>query len=86
MVLAELQMDIACPDECFQAINPEDCFHKVQLWATSLACPGNFSVQNLVHKLCSFSATAHLIQEIGHLSALNMFVLITGKLLDTQKN
>ncbi|OQE29966.1 hypothetical protein PENSTE_c002G09532 [Penicillium steckii] len=77
MTITELHMDIACPEECFQAENAEACFQQICLWSISQAQPGSFSVRNCVRRLCDLSTTQN-DTSIGGLSTLNMFILITS--------
>ncbi|KAJ2898193.1 hypothetical protein MKZ38_004119 [Zalerion maritima] len=80
LLVPEIRMSLACPDDCFQAPSVEECFVLLRVWTCSQPYQASLSVSETVEMLCGTSVIEEgLYERLGGLSILNMFTLITGK-------
>lgn len=79
VVVSELQMDLACPEACFQATTQSECFEYIKTWIShSLWRERGFSVFEALKTLSDDNLdteTQHLLSQSGD---LNLLVLIAG--------
>ncbi|KAL1982526.1 hypothetical protein VTN96DRAFT_1251 [Rasamsonia emersonii] len=52
MVIAELQMDLTCPEICFQASTANECLAHFRAWVTTRTWPGTPSLHSAVCRIC----------------------------------
>ena len=78
MVIAELQMDIACPEACFQAESAQDCLYHLQIWMAPGMEALKLPVLQCVRRICQEAAGEDLAERCKQLDTINMFVLISG--------
>jgi hypothetical protein len=81
MVVSELQMGIACSEECFQAESATECFTALNNWKETVSWRDRFSVSAVVRKICQSSLDDHLVYEFSRLGTLNLFTIVQCKLL-----
>lgn len=78
LVIAELQMDITCPEECFQALSADECLRHFAEWTTAKACQEKLSFCAAFRKICQQNMPLDLEDMFCHMSTLNMFSIVTG--------
>lgn len=78
LVIAELQMDITCPEECFQAQSADECLRHFAEWTTSKACQEKLPFCAAFRKICQQDLPLDVEDMFCHMSTLNMFSLVTG--------
>ncbi|KAF5863071.1 hypothetical protein ETB97_010639 [Aspergillus alliaceus] len=76
MVVSELQMDMACAEECFQAGSATECFTAFKAWKKSILWCDKLSVSGVVRRLCQGSLDDHLVLEFSRMGTLNMFTIV----------
>ncbi|KAE8368572.1 hypothetical protein BDV27DRAFT_40370 [Aspergillus caelatus] len=76
MVVSELKMDIACPEECFQAGSATECFTALSAWKDSIFWRERLSMSSVVKWICQRSLDDHLVHEFSRMGTLNMCTLV----------
>ena len=71
-------MDMACPEPCFQAENPEECYQLIQEWTSDERKPQKLSLFGLTQKFCHISMTQQDHEALSELDSLNLFVVTSG--------
>ncbi len=78
-MLQELEMDLTCPEETFQAESAESCY---DLWQYSqLERSGNWANLSLVRAVEFLAAPefpSTIAQKFAHMTTLNLFAVISG--------
>ncbi|KAB8224029.1 hypothetical protein BDV33DRAFT_188573 [Aspergillus novoparasiticus] len=76
MVVSELKMDVACPEECFQAGSATECFIALSVWKDSIFWRERLSMSVVVKRICQRSLEDHLVHEFSRMGTLNMCTLV----------
>ncbi|KAE8312286.1 hypothetical protein BDV41DRAFT_307162 [Aspergillus transmontanensis] len=76
MVVSELKMDVACPEECFQAGSATECFTALSAWKDSVFWRERLSMSAVVKRICQRSLEDHLVYEFSRMGTLNMCTLV----------
>ncbi|CAI4215964.1 unnamed protein product [Parascedosporium putredinis] len=81
LVVPEMQMSLACPDDCFQASSMEECFVRLRAWTYGRPFHDDLTTYEAVEILCgpeSVWTVESKSERLTGLSILNMFTLISG--------
>ncbi|KAE8407021.1 hypothetical protein BDV37DRAFT_269450 [Aspergillus pseudonomiae] len=76
MVVSELKMDMASPEECFQARSATECFTALSAWKDSIFWRERLSMSAVVRRICQRSLDDHLVQEYSRMGTLNMCTIV----------
>lgn len=80
MAISELQMDLTCPEECFQACCADECLSLFAEWTTSRLWQERLSLCAAIRRTCQREMTVGSEEILVQMSTLNMFTIITGLL------
>ncbi|KAK0387434.1 hypothetical protein NLU13_5746 [Sarocladium strictum] len=78
IVLTELVMDLASPEDCFQAESAEECFVNLKTWREVLGHESSPTVASTIAALCTRSLSPEDSRAFSKMSVLNMFTIISG--------
>ncbi|KAE8154120.1 hypothetical protein BDV25DRAFT_136266 [Aspergillus avenaceus] len=76
MMVSELKMDMACPEQCFQAESATGCFTALNQWKDSIFWRERLSVYTMVRRICQSSLSDHLVHEYSRMGTLNLFTIV----------
>lgn len=81
MVLHEMDLDLTCSEETFQAGNGEECW---RLWQSSLCSglplPKQFTLTEAIELIAQSDFDSDSEIRFSNMSILNLFTIISGKL------
>ena len=75
MVLHEMDIDMTCSEEAFQASSPEESW---KLWNISLQTTGNCSLADAIQILASPVLDPEIEDKFSNMSILNLFAILAG--------
>lgn len=78
MVVAELEMNITCPDECFQAPTALECFAALATWARKVPHYHQYSIASVLETMFQRDLSVEKKELYAHFGILNLFILVTG--------
>jgi hypothetical protein len=79
MTFSELDIELASPESCFQALTKEECFVELKTWRSKSGFDNkSLTIRTAVETLSDPSTmmTGSILQAFSHLSVLNMFTLV----------
>ncbi|KAF4256119.1 hypothetical protein CNMCM8812_007317 [Aspergillus fumigatus] len=76
MVVSELNMDMACPEACFQADTATECFRTLREWERSIFWSERLSVAGVVRRICQRQLDDHSVLEFSKMGTLNLFTTV----------
>jgi hypothetical protein len=81
LMLQELEMDLSCPEEVFQAESAEACYDLWQFYQLGLlSAPwGSFSLVRGIDILASTDSSPTYVELFSKMTTLNLFAIISGK-------
>lgn len=77
-MLSELNIDLTCPDACFEANSAEECFILLYDSKPNGADHPSLNISTTLELLCRTDCDD--LESLKHLSILNMFTIVTGML------
>ncbi|KAH6884843.1 hypothetical protein B0T10DRAFT_577204 [Thelonectria olida] len=78
LVVPEMQMALACPDDCFQADTAEECLFLLRTWSSNRPYQASLTVHKIVQLLFRSRDEDAVIQDALDLSILNLFTIVTA--------
>jgi hypothetical protein len=82
MIISELQMDLTCPEECFQTSSADACLSCFEKWIYAISWKGSrISLRYAVRRICEREMPPELQTIFSKMSTLNMFTIISGALV-----
>jgi len=80
MVVSELEMGLACPDECFHAPSASECLTALRVWAGKVPNFSQYSVASVIETMFQNDLSVEKKELYAHFGMLNLFTMVTGKL------
>jgi hypothetical protein len=79
-MLQELEMDLTCPEEIFQAESAESCYDLWQFYQLGLVSVpwGSFSLVKAIDILASTDYSSTNAELFAKMTTLNLFAIISG--------
>ena len=78
IVVAEMRMNITCPEECFQALTAPECFTALAEWTNNVPEYHQYSIASLLETMLQPNLSLKKKELYAHFGILNLFMLITG--------
>ncbi|OQE40156.1 hypothetical protein PENCOP_c006G03600 [Penicillium coprophilum] len=78
MVVAELQMSINGPDECFQALTATECFAALNRWAENVPHHSQYSIASVLETMFQPDLPVEKKELYAHFGNINLFILVTA--------
>ncbi|KAE8330279.1 hypothetical protein BDV39DRAFT_202084 [Aspergillus sergii] len=79
MVISELQMDLACHEDCFQATSVDACLSAFARSTALMACQGGRpTVRAAIRRICQSHISPESEAAFERLSTLNMFTIVSA--------
>lgn len=79
MVIREMRMHLAVPDNCFHSPSADQCLEQLKLSLPSSSQYWKMSFGNIFKSLCSESLAMHIRYDLASLGPLNLFALTSGE-------
>jgi len=79
MVIKEMKMHMACPESCFQAATPEDCFAQIGAVAGPSTPFCSLLLRDAIENMCTEELTQESQRNLAQLGPLNLFAIVSGK-------
>ncbi|EAW12652.1 transcription factor domain-containing protein [Aspergillus clavatus NRRL 1] len=76
MVVSELQMDMSCPEPCFQADSAIECFNLLRGCEGSTFWSARLSVAEVARRICQGELDEQCIHEYSTMGTLNLFTTV----------
>jgi hypothetical protein len=86
MVIKELQMRMAYPESCFQAMSADECVAAVRDWTSQFVVTNQVSLRGAIQIFTSGSLSPESARGLASLGPLNLFVIVSGKNLGQIKS
>ena len=80
MVVSELEMGLACPDECFQAPSASECLAILETWAGKTPQFYQYSIVSVLETMFRRDLSVEKKGIYAHFGILNLFIIVTGML------
>ncbi|TPX07530.1 uncharacterized protein E0L32_002133 [Thyridium curvatum] len=78
MVLSEAVMELASPEQCFEAQSAEECFVALKVWRDGLDGTEPTTISSALAAICTEKPTPGALRLFPKLSVLNMFTMVSG--------
>lgn len=80
LIVPEMKLSLAAPEECFQATSAEQCFVLFHPWVLDNPEQSRMQTYHAVKLLCNIDNDDNdeRLKPLSQLSVLNLFVLISG--------
>lgn len=72
-------MHMACPESCFQAATPEDCFAQIGAVAGPSTPFCSLLLRDAIENMCTEELMPETQQNLAQLGPLNLFAIVSGK-------
>jgi hypothetical protein len=78
-MIKEMNMDMACPEACFQAGTADECFAQIQRWMLDGTLFRKISFRSAVESLCKENMSLDMHRTLAGLGILNLFAMTSGE-------
>ncbi|QKX62667.1 uncharacterized protein TRUGW13939_09828 [Talaromyces rugulosus] len=78
MVVSELEMGLACPDECFQAPSASECLAILETWAGKTPQFYQYSIVSVLETMFRRDLSVEKKGIYAHFGILNLFIIVTA--------
>ncbi|KAK1829514.1 hypothetical protein QBC39DRAFT_262799 [Podospora conica] len=78
MVIKEMKMHLACPEPCFQAPTPQDCFAQIGAITGPSTPFCRLLLRDAIEHVCTDELTAESQETLARLGPLNLFAIVSA--------
>ncbi|EXJ69403.1 uncharacterized protein A1O5_07439 [Cladophialophora psammophila CBS 110553] len=78
MAAAEMKLNLACPEGCFQADSARDCFLRLRQWYSSANTTATMSLSAALETLCQKELDDRVCMRFSTVGILNMFTMASA--------
>jgi hypothetical protein len=79
-------MDLASPENCFQARSAEECFVNLKTWRDRLGDTSINTVSSTLATICTQQCSSEVFKAFERMSVLNMFTIVAGMHFSSTSN